>query len=783
MPVDVSGLSSGVSQISAGGYHTCALMTTGGVKCWGLNSDGQLGDDTHTTRKTPVDVCATAGCATLLNSGVQMVSAGWYHTCAVVWGGAQCWGNGDYGALGDGTTTDHNLPANVTGLTNGVVKVASTYYYACALTFSGGVKCWGRNWNGELGDGTQTNRLTPVDVSGLTSGVSQIGPGGLHTCAVTSNGGAKCWGYNSFGDLGDGTTTRRLTPVDVDGLSSGVAEVAAGYHHSCARMSQGRVKCWGRNNSGQLGNGTTSNSTTPVNVSGFSNVTFTPTPTAIVVNAQKLDAGANHTCVVTTGGGVKCWGANGNGELGDSTTTHRSVPVDVSNLTSGIKAISAGHNHTCAVTNGGEVKCWGSNFYGELGDGTTVQRLVPVDVTGSSTAIETVSTGTYFTCGLTTGGGVKCWGWNGNGQLGDGTTTNRQTPVDVVGLTSGVAAISVGHGHACALTNGGAVKCWGDNLLGALGDGTQTDSATPVDVVGLASGVVALSAGNASSCAITNSGGMKCWGQNAEGQLGDGTQTFRLTPVDVVGLSSSPIAMSQGLLHTCALTSGGGVKCWGANDLGQLGDGTVSDNRITPGDVNGLTSGIEALAAGGAYVCALTLNGGIKCWGSNHGGELGNGGVGFLSPVPVDVIGFGGVLPTATSTPTLTPTITPTHDPNASPTATFTVTATTTPTTTPTDPCNQKPAKPKLKSPADAAAVTAARPTLKWKTANCADTYNVTVKDAATGKKVDGATGLPPTQLQYKTKKLTKGKTYSWFVQACNNIGCTKSATWKFTVN
>ena len=183
--------------------------------------------------------------------------------------------------------------------------------------------------------------------------------------------------------------------------------------------------------------------------------------------------------------------------------------------------VGAGLDHTCALTSSGGVKCWGWNTYGQLGDSATTERLTPVDVSGLA-GVTSLATGRLFNCALTSGGGVKCWGYNYYGQLGDGTTTDRPTPVDVSGLTSGVAAISVGRSHACAVTTDGGVKCWGRNLEGQLGDNTTTDRWTPVDVSGLTSGVASVAPAGYHTCAVTTTGGAKCWGHNSAGQLGDG---------------------------------------------------------------------------------------------------------------------------------------------------------------------------------------------------------------------------------------------------------------------
>jgi alpha-tubulin suppressor-like RCC1 family protein len=189
-----------------------------------------------------------------------------------------------------------------------------------------------------------------------------------------------------------------------------------------------------------------------------------------------------HTCVLMSIGGVKCWGNNWYGQLGDGSTTHRDTVVDVLDLESDVSAVSAGGEHTCALMSTGGAKCWGNNEFGQLGDSSTTNRTTPVDVSGLSSGISEISAGRSSTCALMSTGGAKCWGYNYYGQLGDGTTTDRTTPVDVSGLSSGVAAISVGGLYSCALMSTGGVKCWGYNYYGQLGDGTTTDRTTPVDV-------------------------------------------------------------------------------------------------------------------------------------------------------------------------------------------------------------------------------------------------------------------------------------------------------------
>jgi alpha-tubulin suppressor-like RCC1 family protein len=363
-----------------------------------------------------------------------------------------------------------------------------------------------------------------------------------------------------------------------------------------------------------------------------------PTEALSLTGMTTIEAGGFYTCALTGGGGIKCWGSNGNGQLGDGTTVQRLKPVDVSGLASGVTAIDAAYWHTCALNESGAVKCWGTNYVGQLGDGTITDRLTPVDVSGLASGVTAIAAGAFHSCALTSGGGVKCWGDNRYGQLGDGTTTNRLTPVDVSGLASGVTAIAAGYWHTCALTIAGGVKCWGANPAGQLGDGTSLNTRlTPVDVTGLASGVTAIAAGYEHTCALTSGGGVKCWGSNGDGRLGDGTLTNRLTPVDVTGLGGGVTAIKAGAEHSCALTDVGGVKCWGYNVSGQLGDGTTMD-RSTPVDVSGLGSSVTAIAAGHAHSCALTSGGRAKCWGYNWYGQLGDGTISMGRLTPGNVL-------------------------------------------------------------------------------------------------------------------------------------------------
>ena len=372
---------------------------------------------------TDPDLCTADGrcLGTPMVDAVVQVEAGLHFTCALVGpGSAMCWGSNTYGQLGDGMTDDRHNPAGVTGIADRVVAISAGRHHACAVTIAGAALCWGRNEQGQLGDGTTSNRSSPVPVVGLSSGVATISAGRSSTCAVTASGTARCWGGNVYGQLGNGTTTGSTTPVDVSGLPSGAAAISVGGYHACALLADGAVYCWGDNADGQLGDGTTTSHTTPMPVSGLSSG-----------GAAVSAARGAHTCAVRTTGAALCWGDNSGGQLGTGTTTDWPWPAGISSLTSGVSVISGGVEHSCAVASGG-AKCWGANTYWEIGDGTTVQKLVPTDVLTLQSGVFSITAGERHSCAILDTGALKCWGDNAYGALGDGSTTSSSTPVTVI---------------------------------------------------------------------------------------------------------------------------------------------------------------------------------------------------------------------------------------------------------------------------------------------------------------------------------------------------------------
>jgi len=528
--------------------------------------------------------------------------------CVHLSGEDQCWGSNSLGQLGDGTTEDHTYPVQVSNLISGVTNISIGGSHSCALLTSGSLYCWGYNLLGQLGDGTFINRTSPVEVSGFEDEVIGVSAGSTHTCALESTGNVKCWGGNSSGQLGDGTSIKRSLPVSVLNIADRVKEVTSGGLHTCIRTESQEIQCWGGNNYGQLGDGTT---------------TDRSTPGPVIVKVDKVSSGYGHSCALLSTNALKCWGWNSDGQLGDGTTQDHIAPALVVGFSEGLVDVSAGGFHTCALEETGVMKCWGENSSGQLGDGTLISRSTPDEVFGLGGAVSMLSAGYAHSCAVDTSGALKCWGNNQYGQLGDGTIISKNIPIEVIGLSSGVAGVSAGMNHTCAVLNNGGIKCWGSNQYGQLGDGTTTDRTIPGDVNGLTSGAAMVSAGGLHTCAVLSNGGVKCWGYNHHGQLGNQTTVDRSSPVTVVGLSGFA-QVSAGGYHSCAVSSTGIEKCWGGNYSGQLGDGT-NTNRSTPVDVSGLNSGVSIISAGYEHSCAVLPSGEVRCWGGDAYGQLGDG--------------------------------------------------------------------------------------------------------------------------------------------------------------
>jgi alpha-tubulin suppressor-like RCC1 family protein len=341
------------------------------------------------------------------------------YTCAVINGGVQCAGQNNFGLFGPTASAIRPNMAVIPGLESGVETVTGSENHACVL-LNGGVKCWGLNNLGQLGTGNLVPIYTPANVAGLGSGVKMISSGNSHNCALLATGGVKCWGDNSFGAIGDGTTVTRNSPVDVPGLTSGVVAISAGGNHTCAVIASGGIKCWGRNDRGQIGDSTMISKLVPTTVVGINS------------EVKMISAGSFHSCAIVANM-VKCWGNNDMGQLGNGSVAQANIPTAVLGLNVGVNEITSGDQTTCAIIGSGATavsKCWGRNDYGAVGDGTTVSRNSPATVTlvgPNSATVTQMSTSAYHSCAMTLAG-LQCWGLNTAGQLGDGSYESQFNP-------------------------------------------------------------------------------------------------------------------------------------------------------------------------------------------------------------------------------------------------------------------------------------------------------------------------------------------------------------------
>jgi alpha-tubulin suppressor-like RCC1 family protein len=492
--------------------------------------------------------------------------------------------------------------------------------HSCAIRSDGTAWCWGSNSFGQLGDGTTDDQIEPVAVTAASGAklprFKAIAGGAEHTCALGADGTVWCWGHNLVGQLGNGSTSDYHAAVAVANLSGAIA-IASGAAHTCAIGGDGGVVCWGDNEAGQIGNNGTANVSQPQTAGGPRGVTA-------------IAAGGDATCAIDGNKQLWCWGDNGHGQLADGSHNPHVSPNPA--VLHDVAGVAVGNGFSCALSSpasGGKVTCFGINNIGQLGTPVdNAEHVAGVTIAFAGTAVSVVAR-TDFACLIDDQKRVWCWGDNEDFQLADTTSDDRFVPV----LTSYGQAASVvaGGGHTCALSPTGGVTCSGYNGRGQLGNGRRTSQATPHRVAGIQD-AVAVSAGQLSTCATVHDGTVRCWGGNDRGSLGDGTSISRAHPAPVSALGGVQ-QVADGFGHACAVTQGI-VECWGANNNGQLGDAT-NYTRGYPLTVPGLT-GATGVDAGGNTTCAVA-GGAVSCWGQGSAGQLGTGSL-FDVNAPVGVM-------------------------------------------------------------------------------------------------------------------------------------------------
>jgi alpha-tubulin suppressor-like RCC1 family protein len=661
--------------VFAGQAHTCAILDDGAVKCWGLNTFGQLGLGDMNDRGDGMTAMGDGLPALDLGTGRRAVALapGNSATCALFDDGAiKCWGDAYQGALGYGDietrgatpgTMGDALPMVDLGSRDGVrFKVKSVaaidYHSFCAILDDTGadnsaMKCWGSNDYCEIGigstdggrggmPGAMGNNLAWTDIGTTAAGAARkavaLAPMFQSICVLGDDGAVKCWGVASSGELGIGTAglprscspdemgNAGLVPLPAPAVAIGARGGSDGRGaHACALLATGQMTCWGENSFGQLGTGDTTELLSPSDPLVFGDG-FVP---------ATLVLGNQHTCAISADKRVKCWGSNEQGQLDPTTPGDVYAPgADLRLAGKPVAAVAAGGDHTCAVLGDGTLECWGGNSSGELGLGDTTNRgdqpsqlgdhLPAVDLGGGAHA-KAVAAGTAHTCAVLDTGAVECWGAGDAGQLGLGSTASLLAPAAAVALPGAATAVAAGADFSCALLAGGQIICWGAGARGQLGAGDTQDHAAPAAAVGLAAKATALAAGDHHACALLTDGTIACWGAGDRGQLGAGDTQDRAQPAKVSLGGARALAVAARADTTCALQSGGQVACWGAGDRGQLGLGDAQDRAAPAATTIDLGTGrsATAVAVGGQFACAVLDLAQAKCWGDNREDQLG----------------------------------------------------------------------------------------------------------------------------------------------------------------
>ncbi|WP_437278124.1 hypothetical protein WME90_44025 [Sorangium sp. So ce375] len=713
--------------IAAGGNHNCAILDDDTVKCWGSGSNGALGIGVGLFDKIGDSPSEMGDNLPTVNLGTGRTAKAIYaqgnRTCVILDNDrAKCWGANIMGSLGQDTAADtyvgdnvadmgDNLPPIELGTGRTVKSLAlALEHFTCALLDDNTAKCWGNNNFGGLGlpGGTgsgqsanlgdhagEMSTIQPIDF-GTGRTVQAIAAGDNHVCAVLDNGQVKCWGANEAGELGygdPGSVRRGDGPNEMGSnlpavsLGTGLTAkaITATGNRTCVLLTDDRIKCWGNNYLGALGLG---DSTPRGNAAGTMGdaLPFVDIGTEITGSTPlvptTLVAGGDHTCIVeSTHSRIKCWGSDVYGQLGVGVMAPGPPPArgdSPGEMGSSLPfafigsqtahQVAVGYNHVCASLKSGGVKCWGYNGSGQLGLGDADARGDAAGEMGLSLDesligdVESILAGESFTCALqelpsSSLTGIKCWGSSYAGKLGSGAASNQgdsaaeMASLGFINLGTGrtVKSASAGNNHVCAVLDNDSLKCWGLNGNGQLGlnDTTnrgvtsgQMGDTLPAIYLGAGRTAKAVASGGNHTCVLLDNNTVKCWGLNDHGQLGrddtlaQGDQANEMQNLATVflGTGRTAKAISAGAEHSCALLDNDTVKCWGANSYGQLGLEASSDRGDAAGEMAALTavnlgSGrtAKAVSAGRNHTCALLDDSTIKCWGRNHRGQLGLG--------------------------------------------------------------------------------------------------------------------------------------------------------------
>jgi len=652
---------SNVMFIAAGDYHNFAVMLDGTVWGWGRNDNGQVGVGSTTNAITRLTQITEI-------SHVRSISAGTNHSLAVkIDGSVWAWGNNDNGQFGDNSVGSSRIPVLIDRLPNDIRTIVAGDSYSLALKRDGTVWAWGLNNHGQLGNNSTTSSPTPVQVNNLTN-VTAIAAsrGGTHNLALQADGTAWAWGGNTYGQLGDGSITQRLIPVQMRAkgiagviLSDYALTLTAGTSITLTAtvipsFAMNRNVIWSSSDANvatvdengvvtAITHGTAIITVTTVEGDFSADCMVTVVIAPLITS---IAAGYAHSLVIDETGMVWSAGRNDFGQLGNQSQEYSSLLMPVSYL-SNVVSVAAGNTHSLALTVDGEVWAWGSNTFGELGIGLNAigsYITTPQPVTRIPGRVISIAAGAHHSLALTADGRIWAWGSSEHGQVGfDGTNEDILSPVWLQNwFMCGVTFVAAGAYHSFAIDESGTIWAWGKNDYGQLGLGHNQDYIFSPVMAHQLLDIRAIAGGTNHSLALRSDGSVWAWGNNDYGQLGNNRTEPSLVPVPVIGLTSGIRAIAAGDSYSLALASDGTIWAWGKNDNGQLGDGDFESRRIpTPVILDNLINATAiAVSRSGAHSLALKYDGTPWAWGNEDYGQLGTGNVGGWLPFPSRMFTF-----------------------------------------------------------------------------------------------------------------------------------------------
>jgi alpha-tubulin suppressor-like RCC1 family protein len=604
-PVTIQGSTKTFCSIDGGNNYTIGLDNRGQVWGWGNNYYGQLGDNSVIAICTPVSIHGVKKTFCSIVLGVSN-TIGLDHR-GQVWG----WGYNLYGQLGNNSIISERTPVSILGASKTFCKITNSNYFSIGIDNRGQVWGWGNNYNAQLGDNSTTNQCTPVSILGAKKTFCNVGVGYKFSFGIDYTGQVWSWGENNKGQLGVNSFVSYCTPVSILGAKKTFCKVIGGEWHALAIDHNGRVWSWGYNNYGQLGNNDTPNKYTPVSILGnkktFCNIT----------------GGFGITTGIDNHNQVWSWGDNSLGQLGDNTVINQCTPVLIAGVPKSFCKIANGLYHTTGIDNYGQVWSWGDNSSGQLGDNTVINQCTPVLIAGAPKSFCKIENGDYHSIAIDKYGQVWGWGGNGYGQLGDNSITYYSTPVAIQGSPKLFCSIHGGVGYSIGIDNSGQVWGWGRNDVGQLGDNTGDNKCTPVSIHGVKRTFCTISAGSSHSSGIDNNGQLWVWGENGNGQFGDGSTTNQCTPVSIHGVKKTFCQISNGYYHTIGLDNYGQVWGWGNNLYGELGNNS-NIPQCTPISILGVKKTFCKIGTSiGYHNIGIDNYGQVWAWGTNNKGQIG----------------------------------------------------------------------------------------------------------------------------------------------------------------